>query len=85
MTTQNPNETPEVTENPEIKETPPLTDYQKSLLEQGYGICCICGDGCNPHSQSCGRCARDLTMFMIGMKPPTKTVIDYLKLEEPEE
>lgn len=32
------------------------------------GICCYCGWECNPASQACGTCARDVTMFMIGMK-----------------
>ena len=36
--------------------------------EDEYGTCCLCGDYCNPMSQSCGRCARDLTMTAIGMK-----------------
>lgn len=30
------------------------------------GICCFCGDECNPCSQSCGRCSRTLTGFSLG-------------------
>lgn len=48
------------------------------------GICCFCGNECNQCSQSCGRCARDMTMAMIGMKPSRKDLIkkdveDYRK------
>lgn len=32
-------------------------------------LCCYCNDECNPASQCCGRCARDMTMYSIGMKP----------------
>jgi len=32
------------------------------------GVCYICNGDCNPCSQTCGSCARDLTMVMIGMK-----------------
>ena len=30
------------------------------------GICCFCGNECNPLSQSCGKCARIETMKMFG-------------------
>lgn len=33
-----------------------------------YGICCFCENQCNPHSQSCGKCARDITMIMMVWK-----------------
>ena len=23
-----------------------------------FGVCCFCGDGCNPSSQACGSCMR---------------------------
>lgn len=32
------------------------------------GQCCFCQGECNPCSQSCGRCARDMTMQMLGWK-----------------
>ena len=32
------------------------------------GRCCFCQGECNPCSQSCGRCARDMTMQMLGWK-----------------
>lgn len=28
--------------------------------ENEYGRCCFCNEGCNKHSQSCGRCARSI-------------------------
>lgn len=34
--------------------------------ESEYGTCCFCGEYCNPCSQSCGRCARQMTMKMSG-------------------
>jgi len=30
-----------------------------------YGVCCECGEGCNPSSQACGRCARKMTESMF--------------------
>lgn len=32
------------------------------------GTCFVCHEACNPCSQTCGRCARDLTMYCIGWK-----------------
>jgi hypothetical protein len=46
--------------------------------EEKPGICCWCGWECNPMSQSCGTCARDVTMGMIGMKPLRKDLIPKL-------
>lgn len=40
--------------------------YQPSFPE--YGKCCFCQGECNPCSQSCGRCARNMTMEMLGWK-----------------
>lgn len=34
------------------------------------GICCYCGDECNPLSQSCGACARGLSGRAFGFKVP---------------
>ena len=31
-----------------------------------YGVCCFCQGGCNPCSQSCGKCARIMTMKALG-------------------
>ena len=42
------------------------------------GICFVCGDECNPSSQTCGMCARQLTGFSLGWNP-------YPKTEQPEE
>ena len=36
--------------------------------EPEYSICCFCDEHCNPCSQSCGRCAREMTMKMLGWK-----------------
>jgi len=36
------------------------------IQNEEIGICCFCGEGCNPSSQSCGRCARTLTGFSLG-------------------
>lgn len=33
-----------------------------SKLEIDYGKCCFCNEECNIHSQSCGKCAREMTM-----------------------
>jgi len=40
--------------------------------EYDIGICCYCNGECNPHSQACGECSRNVTMFSIGMKPLPK-------------
>ena len=29
-------------------------------IKYDYGVCCFCGELCNPASQSCGICARKL-------------------------
>lgn len=47
-----------------------------SESEEEYGSCCYCGDDCNICSQACGRCARSLTGFGIGMY---NTLPDHLK------
>ena len=41
------------------------------------GICFVCGDECNPSSQTCGMCARQLTGFSLGWNP-------YPQTEQPE-
>lgn len=38
--------------------------------QKDIGICCFCGQECNPYSQTCGRCARALTGFSLGWNPP---------------
>lgn len=39
-------------------------------MSQSYdmdiGICCFCGDECNPCSQSCGSCSRIISGFTLG-------------------
>lgn len=40
--------------------------FHPSLQE--VGKCCFCQGDCNPCSQACGRCARDMTMQMLGWK-----------------
>jgi hypothetical protein len=38
--------------------------HNKALFDTlNIGICCFCGNECNPCSQSCGRCARQLSFF----------------------
>jgi hypothetical protein len=44
-----------------------LVDNKTDTTDE-YGTCCFCGDYCNPCSQSCGRCAREITMQAIGWK-----------------
>lgn len=34
-------------------------EYRKELANQGVGMCCFCGDGCNISSQACGACIRN--------------------------
>lgn len=34
------------------------------IIDDGFGICCFCGEGCNPMSQSCGICARKLFFYL---------------------
>lgn len=36
------------------------TQHQILTNASNFGTCCFCGEGCNPCSQSCGRCARQL-------------------------
>lgn len=52
-----------------------LTQYRKQLARanellnevmRAYPLascCCVCRSPCNPASQTCGRCARNLTMY----------------------
>jgi len=36
-------------------------DQEKSIYDElGYGSCCFCHGECNPLSQACGRCLRNL-------------------------
>jgi len=35
-------------------------------MEYEYGICTLCGNECNASSQSCGRCARQITGHALG-------------------
>lgn len=41
-------------------------EYSSEELEYEVGRCCFCGDDCNPDSQSCGGCARDMVMTSMG-------------------
>lgn len=37
------------------------------------GTCCFCGGECNPSSQACGRCPREIGGWLLGFrkeKPP---------------
>ena len=34
----------------------------KEYHDPEYGVCCFCNGECNPCSQSCGICARVMTM-----------------------
>ncbi len=38
-------------------------DMLQNNLE--IGLCCFCGEECNPCSQSCGTCARSRTIAML--------------------
>lgn len=53
-----------------------INRYQDQLYEDGLeieypdvGICCCCGDHCNPQSQTCGRCPRDGQLLAWSMQP----------------
>ena len=39
--------------------------------------CCICGFECNPSSQSCGSCAREVSAYSLGWIETPK-IADYL-------
>lgn len=39
-----------------------------SSTKDDYNTCCICGYECNPCSQTCGVCARELTMSLFMVK-----------------
>lgn len=39
------------------------------LCNETLGKCCYCFGECNYLSQACGRCARDLTLHSVGVKP----------------
>lgn len=39
--------------------------YDKTL-EKEVGTCYVCGFECNPSSQCCGICARNMTMSALG-------------------
>lgn len=40
--------------------------YQMIKLSELNSLCCFCGNECNPCSQSCGKCAREITMKSLG-------------------
>jgi hypothetical protein len=40
---------------------------EDTMIEELKGSCCFCNEECNPCSQSCGRCARQMTGWAIGM------------------
>lgn len=44
------------------------------------GVCCFCEEDCNPLSQSCGRCVRNLTCYTLGWNNLFST--SKLKLNE---
>lgn len=50
--------------------------------EEEKGVCCFCGFECNPASQSCGTCAREVSGYSIGIRrtPPSykKEFLDFL-------
>ena len=58
-----------VSPEPVVKEE---SQAEESQAEESFfadweeGTCCFCGDACNPMSQSCGYCARRLTMRAMG-------------------
>ena len=37
--------------------------HQIESFNDEYSICCLCGEKCNPSSQSCGRCARSISLL----------------------
>lgn len=36
------------------------------MSDDDVGKCCICGNDCNPASQTCGRCPREFSEAMRG-------------------
>jgi hypothetical protein len=38
-----------------------------SNVQEAVGTCCFCAGDCNPMSQSCGRCARNMTTWLFGI------------------
>lgn len=57
---------------PECDTTDKSTDdmYDDMYDGMGLGNCCYCNEYCNPHSQSCGRCARGLSGIAVGLPVP---------------
>ncbi len=49
------------------EETSEETNVEETNVEEfdfpEFGVCCFCEGGCNPLSQCCGRCARQLSMY----------------------
>jgi hypothetical protein len=43
------------------------------------GVCCFCGFECNPLSQSCGTCARNINGYQLGL---SLTIPKYIKQYE---
>jgi len=44
-----------------------LEDFVQHFQEDfNVGKCCFCNNDCNPMSQSCGRCARQVTGYALG-------------------
>lgn len=54
----------------------------QDTFEMDIGICCFCGNECNPCSQSCGRCARSITGFTLGWNPLPEHLREYIQSEE---
>lgn len=53
--------------SPEEKTSQESSSSQSSNSIE-YGKCCFCKKKCNPLSQSCGKCAREMTMASFGRK-----------------
>lgn len=57
-------------------------EYSSDEFEYEIGKCCFCGDECNPDSQSCGSCARDMTMMSMGWNTKNTKKIKYTPIQK---
>ena len=52
----------EIKKDKEIQKDKEIKKDEESIIVDAWdqGQCCFCGCPCNPCSQSCGQCARDI-------------------------
>jgi hypothetical protein len=50
-------------------------DNKKDKIITVSGICCFCGFACNPLSQSCGTCVRNINGHYMGLNSGLNSIL----------